>query len=496
MTYQQLGKAFGRLLALTLVFADRAQGQRNNGRVPGQSPDRWVAVLEKNLTDHPMIVLWILRLAAELADQPWKRFAEGFLASVVAERRDVLQRLTEELGFAPPVTIVVNPTMRCNLKCVGCYAYEYDRGATMSPELFRKVMTESRELGVRFITLTGGEPFAHPQLLDLVQEFPDIVFMSYTNGTLVTDAVADRIASLGNLLPAFSVEGFEEQTDGRRGKGVHANVLAAMQRLRDRGALFGISVTPTRRTAELLCSDEFIDYYLARGASFVWMFSYLPIGRDPDFDLMPTPKQRDMIRRATLRWRLQRPIFVGDFWNDGACCGGCLAASRYAFVAPDGTVQPCTFVHYHTHNLREHTLREVFASPFFQAIRDCQPYDRNLLRPCMIIDHPQVLRDLVKQYDARPSYPGVQQITDDPAFRRKLDDYAKEYGELAEAAWSNGSYAVGRRALVPFSGYVDINERFADRMARAKSPYVPDKSASTTHYDVPVSRLTKQQRGR
>lgn len=465
----QLGRALHRILVASAAYASAA---------PASSPDvsRVLEALRKNLDDHPMIVVWILRLASQLGEQPWRRFFENFVERAVVDRSPLLERLTHELGHPPPVTLVVNPTMHCNLRCEGCYAYEFSRTKTMDAALFRKVVREARDLGIRFLVLSGGEPFAHPQLLDLVGEFDDLMFMSYTNGTLINDGVADRLAQLGNLVPAFSVEGFEQQTDARRGPGVYRKVLAAMQRLRRRGVLFGVSATPTRQTVDLLCDDAFVDAYVERGASFVWMFSYIPVGRDPDFDLMPTPAQRDRIRATTHRWRLTRPVFVGDFWNDGATCGGCLSASRYAFVSPEGKVQPCTFVHFYTHDLNEHSLAEVFDSPFFRAIRGAQPYSRNLLRPCKIIDHPDVLRRLVVEHGAKPSYPGAERVVSDPAFCAELDRYARRYGVLADAAWQGPDYKAGKHALVPFSGYVDMDERFPDRMQRAKLVDPPERS--------------------
>jgi MoaA/NifB/PqqE/SkfB family radical SAM enzyme len=462
MSEAQLGRALHRLIVAAMALAAR-DGTPQDSR-------RMLAASLKNLNDNPMIVVWVLRMAAELGEIPWQRFLENFLKRAVVDRRDVLNQLTRSLGHPPPVTMVVNPTMQCNLRCEGCYAYEFSRDARMTPELFRKVMRESRDLGVRFITLTGGEPFAHPNLLDLVAEFDDLLFMSYTNGTLIDDRVADRLAHTGNLFPAFSVEGFQPHTDARRGNGVHDKIVAAMQRLRVRGVPFGISATPTRHNADLLCSDAFLDAYIERGASFVWMFSYIPVGREPNLDLMPTPEQRDRVRATTARWRLTRPVFVGDFWNDGPTCGGCLSASRHAFVAPDGKVQPCTFVHFYTHDLNHSSLAEVFESPFFRAIRDAQPYDQNLLRPCKIIDHPDVLRRIVAACDAKPAYPGAEKVVQDPSFCSRLDGYARAYGELADRAWNGPDYEGGRRVLVPFSGYVDLYERFPDRMANAPSP--------------------------
>ncbi|MBI5538096.1 MAG: radical SAM protein [Deltaproteobacteria bacterium] len=433
-----------------------------------ETHQRLMAGVKKNLDDDPMLIGWALKLAARLSELSWKKFFDNFILRLVVERRSVIDRLTRELGHAPPVTIVVSPTMACNLRCRGCYAQQYPRGASMSPDLLRKVLRESRELGVRFITVTGGEPFTYDGLLDMAEEFSDLTFMTYTNGTLIDEATADRLAALGNVLPAFSIEGYEQETTERRGLGVYRAVLDAMARLKRRGTLFGVSVTPTRFNTDLLSSDAFIDFLMDKGASFAWLFTYIPVGLEPDVGMMATPEQRDQLRRARVRWRKTRPIFLGDFWNDGACVGGCLSASRYAFVTPEGDVQPCTFVHFTTHNLRDHSLREIFQSPFFKAIRGCQPYDRNLLRSCKIIDHPHVLRRLVEQHGARPTYPGAESIVSDPALCRHLDQYAREYGRLAERGWRGPDYQEGRRALVPFSGLVDLYERYPERMARAE----------------------------
>ena len=467
----QVGQAYGlshRELALaTQRLASSAAALASASDADQASlGDRLLEGLRKNLEDHPALVAWVLRLAARLGDASWDRFFNNFVLRLVADRQSVIGRMTRVLGHPPPVTLVVNPTMACNLRCQGCYAFEYARGAGMEPDLLRKILSEARDMGTRFITLTGGEPFLYPDLLDIVEEFHDLTFMSYTNGTLLTDALADRLAQAGNLYPAFSVEGFAHETDARRGNGVHAQVTAAMQRLRQRGVLFGVSVTATRATIQPICSDAFIDTYLDAGASFAWVFSYIPIGREPDLALMPTPEQRDLLRRTTLHWRKTRPLFLGDFWNDGATCGGCLSASRYAFIAPDGNVQPCTFVPFYTHNVRDHSLADIFRSPFFEGIRRAQPYGSNLLRSCKIIDHPHVLRRLVAQFGAKPAYPGAEALVEDIAFRTSLDAYADEYRCIADQVWYGPDYRGGHHALVPFSGCVDVFERFADRMAR------------------------------
>ena len=417
------------------------------------------AGLLKNVNENPVALEWLLRLVERLSDRPLRCFVDNLLVGQMIEGQRVRRQFLAEEGFEPPVTIVVNPTMACNLDCNGCYSGKMPR-KEMEYSLLHSTLSQCRELGTRFITVSGGEPLVYRHLFRMLEEFSDLAFMSYTNGSLIDEAMADRIAAAGNLMPCLSVEGFGPETDQRRGQGVHDGVLRAMQLLRERGVLFGFSATATRRTAEAIATDAFIDYYLDKGCLFGWVFQYLPLGQDPDLSLMPTPAQRDLVRQATRRWQTSRPAFIGDFWNDGACVGACLSANRYCYVTSEGKVQPCTFVHFHTHDLHSSTLKEVFRSPLFRNIRTRQPYSRNLLLPCKIIDQPEVLREVVRQTGARPSYPGAETIVTDPTVTSFLDDYAAQWAPLAEQAWEGPQYNGGRDVLTPFLGRINVHEYF------------------------------------
>ena len=86
-------------------------------------------------------------------------------------------------------------------------------------------------------------------------------------------------------------------------------------------------------------------------------------------------------------------------------------------------------------NIKEKSLKEVLESPFFKGIRERQPYTENLLRPCMIKDHPHVLRELVEEFKPRPSYPGADDIIKNPRVMKDLDEYAKELQEVMDPVW-------------------------------------------------------------
>jgi MoaA/NifB/PqqE/SkfB family radical SAM enzyme len=421
----------------------------------------------KNLNDNPMFLSWLARSLATLSPRPLEKLVTNLIMGTAIGRKAASRRFLDKYGYAGPVTIVINPTMRCNIRCTGCYSFHYKKSQDMEYETLAKVLREARDMGVRFITVSGGEPYLYPHLFRMAEDFSDLMFMTYTNSTLLDDEMIGRIVKAGNLMPAISVEGFEKETDERRGKGVHKTLLGAMERLQKAGVFYGFSATPTSRNADIMATDDFVDYYIQRGALFAWYFNYLPLGRNPDVSLMPRPEQRDKIREATYRWQKTKPLFIGDFWNHGASVGGCLSASRYCYITVEGRVQPCTFVPFYTHRVQENTLEEIFESPFFRSIRDRQPYHNNLLRPCKVIDHPEDLRELVHTCCAKPSYDGAEQIVTCDEVKGFLDRYSEEYGAMAEQAWNGPDYQSGRSCLGQFIGRVNVETFFGDRMKNA-----------------------------
>ncbi|MGQ9746390.1 MAG: radical SAM protein [Candidatus Caldatribacteriaceae bacterium] len=344
------------------------------------------------------------------------------------------QKLEKELGCQVPFFFVVSPTMRCNLNCYGCYAGQYRKESDMPIETLDWIFTEAKEMGMNFLTISGGEPFIRKEHLDLFEKHNDISFQIYTNGTLIDRNLAKRLAQMGNVYPAISVEGYEEETDNRRGKGTFRRIMEAMEALRDEGVLFGFSITATRQNTELVSSDEFMDFLISKGCSFGWYFTYVPVGKKPDVNLMPTPEQRIYLRNQVHRLRYEKPIFIGDFWNDGPYVGGCIAGGRrYFHINNSGDIEPCVFCHFTVDNIKNKSLKEAFSSPFFRAIQGRQPYDNNLMRPCMLIDVPEVLREVVEKYNARPSHEGADSLVTD--LKEQVDQYAQNFKKLADEIW-------------------------------------------------------------
>ena len=348
----------------------------------------------------------------------------------------------EREGFIPPLLLVISPTMRCNLKCYGCYAGEYKQDFGIPLELVDRIISEAKDLGIYFITFSGGEIFTRKDIWKIYEKHNDVYFQLYTNGTLIDREAAVRLGELGNVAPMMSLEGMEDKTDGRRGKGTFKRIMDAMDYLNEAGVLFGASCTETRNNINDICSDDFVEMLVAKKAMVLWYFQYIPIGRKPAMELMPTPKQRDEFRRRVQFVRNHYPIFVGDFWNDGYFVGGCIAGGRhYIHINANGDVEPCVFCHFAVDNIKEKSLKEALNSDFFRAIRARQPYSDNLLRPCMLIDNPWVLEEAVKESGAHPTHQGAETLI--TTLKEPLRKYSAEYARYADEAWEKEYIAKG-----------------------------------------------------
>jgi MoaA/NifB/PqqE/SkfB family radical SAM enzyme len=357
------------------------------------------------------------------------------------------EKLGRELGVSVPSLILVDPTSACNLRCEGCWAGEYNKADHLEPELFDRIITEAKELGIHWIVLSGGEPFCYPHLFDVIADHPDSVFMVYTNGTLIDEKAADRLAELANLSPSISLEGWREQTDARRGAGVFDKVIRAMDLLRERGVIFGTSVTAMRTNTEQLFSDEFIDFLIEKGVIYMWCFHYIPIGRNPNVEMMLTTDQRLGLVQRIRELRQNKPLLIADFWNDGDITGGCIAGGRtYFHINAAADVEPCAFVHFAADNIRDKSLREVLQNPFFKAYQREQPFNNNHLAPCPIIDAPEALRNMVRECHASPTHQGAGQVLEGEVAKH-LDRLSREWLDKANA-FKAGSVESAKREEV------------------------------------------------
>jgi len=291
--------------------------------------------------------------------------------------------------------------------------------------------------------LTGGEPLIRKNdILKIAAAHRECTFLIYTNATLLDEALVREVKRVGNIAFAVSLEGTEATNDARRGEGAYARSLQAIDLLKKERCLFGISVCYTSENIETVAGDEFLDEMIARGAKFGFYFHYMPLGARALPELMPSAAQRERMyhRLRELRnSKTGKPFFIMDFQNDGEYVGGCIGGGRnYFHINSAGDMEPCVFVHYSDSNIREHTLLEALRRPLFQAFYQGQPFNRNHLRPCPMLENPQRLRGIVGETGAVST--DLAAPEDAESLCAKCDRYAANWQPVAEKTWAENKH--------------------------------------------------------
>lgn len=374
----------------------------------------------------------IRRILTEVNPQMQRKLLINFFVNSGLIGCPIIEQNRERYGCNIPWAILVDPTAACNLDCTGCWAAEYGKTASLSREVLDRIIREGKQLGIHMYIYSGGEPLVRKDdLISLAERHDDCAFLAFTNATLVDEPFARELERVGNFALAISVEGFEDETDLRRGEGTYRKVVRAMEILKAHGLGFGFSTCYHSKNAEVVGSEAYVDRMIEAGALFGWYFTYMPLGRHAVPGLLATAEQREFMYHQIRSFRETKPIFLLDFWNDGEFVGGCIAGGRsYLHINASGDVEPCAFIHYANANIHEVSLLDALRSPLLMEYRKHQPFNANHLRPCPLLDNPDMLRRMVHESRAQSTQAVDEESVDELA--AKCEEAARDWAPVAD----------------------------------------------------------------
>jgi len=403
----------------------------------GQRHSTQMNVLRKVLLDESSIWhTYAQNLVREVDTKLLQNFVKCFIVNANLEGAERARIASEKYDCNIPWAILMDPTSACNLSCTGCWAAQYGGKSNLSYETLDSICRQGKELGTFFYILSGGEPLIRKKdIIRLCKEHSDCYFFAFTNGTLVDDELCEEMRRVGNFALAFSIEGDEEATDMRRGKGTYRKVIEAMERMKAHKLIFGYSTCYHSYNTDSVASDEFVDDMISRGCRFAWYFTYIPVGKDARTDFIVSPEQRAYMYHRVREIRASKPIFVIDFWNDGEYSSGCIAGGKaYLHINAAGDVEPCAFIHYSNVNIHDVTLLEALRSPLFMAYRRNQPFNDNPLRPCPLLDNPERLNAMVKESGAKSTEMEAPEDVD--TLTAKTTPASRKWAKMADRLWA------------------------------------------------------------
>lgn len=159
-------------------------------------------------------------------------------------------------------------TCRCNLHCVMCYTDCFNGPEAISQELsaaeILRIMDELAEAGTLELCLTGGEPLTRPDFFQLYEHAIRCGFLVtvFSNGTLITEAHADRFAKLPPHCIEISMHGMTRGTFERitLGQGSYDRCLQAIRFLLNRQLPLVLKSTAmTLNQQEILGIKRFVE---------------------------------------------------------------------------------------------------------------------------------------------------------------------------------------------------------------------------------------------
>ena len=299
--------------------------------------------------------------------------AKYSISSIEASKK---RKKSEEGGEHIPPFLIASITSKCNLHCSGCYARSNHTCVDSAPvaqltdQEWKKIFEESRDLGIGFILLAGGEPMIRKDVISVAGEIPEILFPIFTNGTMINDSYISLLKKYRNLVPVLSIEGREEITDERRGQGVYQKLNLAMDLMSKNNILFGASVTVTTANLKEVTSEDFLCKLEDKGCKVVFYIEFVPVTNEAK-ELAPQDKEREYLkyRLSEIRETHDKIVFV-SFPGDEKTSGGCLAAGRGFFhINSHGGAEPCPFSPYSDINVKKTSVKEALKSELFQELQ-------------------------------------------------------------------------------------------------------------------------------
>lgn len=353
--------------------------------------------------------------------------------------------MTTEINSSPKQTDLVSPrlhlvawelTRNCNLFCAHC------RGSA-TPDSYPDELTTEEcfclvdqilEVGRPIIILTGGEPLARPDVMEIARYAVNkgLRVVMGTNGTLITEEIASQLKDVPVSRLGISLDfPVAELQDNFRGQaGAFVAVMKGITNARRAGIEIQINSTVTKLNVDYL--DDLLTIALDVGAVAFHPFMLVPTGRGKGLESVELSPER---YEQTLHWIYDKQIELGDkiFFKPtdaphylrvvkqrqkqdqqaktkvttghnpaNIITRGCLAGTGFCFVSYLGKVKGCGYLDVEAGNIRKESFAQVWAnSPLFCQLRDLS----NLKGKCGVCEYKRICGGCrARAYEATGDY--------------------------------------------------------------------------------------------
>jgi MoaA/NifB/PqqE/SkfB family radical SAM enzyme len=278
--------------------------------------------------------------------------------------RFINEHLLKRVGG--PSHAQIGLTNACPQRCAYCYNRDR-RGQAMDTETILRAVRELKEMGVCWLGLTGGEPLLNPDIARIVSSAAQgCAIKLFTTGSTLTREKARKLKEAGLFSVSVSLDHWlPEIHDHNRGlEGAFATALEAIDIFKKTGGIqVGVSAVIGMEMIRRGQVEEFLEFLQGLGVDEAWLCEAKPaVAAFRDENLVISEADQSQLVRIQNHYNRRRGMTVNHLGHfESREFFGCNAGNKMVYVDACGEVSPCVFTPMTFGNIRDRSLKEIFA---------------------------------------------------------------------------------------------------------------------------------------
>jgi len=279
--------------------------------------------------------------------------------------------------------LLVDLIASCNLRCLHCRAAAgFDNQTELSLEKFKEILEDAKELGVKTITLSGGEPFLKKDIFEFIKlaKKKGFILRVQSNVILLDENKIKKLQELNVDYVGTGIDGLEKNHDRLRNKkGSFKKVVENISLLKKHGIKTHVEFTATQFNFKDF--EKVMKLCEKLGVYDVMTRAVIPAGRGKDFEFSLSKEQyKEFLKKVivtqnsniNVKLYCQDPISISlnekrakeikKKYEGVNIIGGCSAGINMIYISPTGNVYPCSFLNFSFGNIHKKRLKEIILS--------------------------------------------------------------------------------------------------------------------------------------
>lgn len=305
------------------------------------------------------------------------------------------KEIKDFLGTEPLQAASLRVTMACNLRCQQCYAMAGERLVNeLTLKEIKKMLDDLKELGAIRIFFTGGEPFARPDMIDILEYTDKNNFAIYisTNGTLVKPATIERLKNLKHLRTfQISIDGLGDTHDSIRGvKGTFEKAVATIRLAKKELRNTKVAIISTLMKSNYDEMEKILKLAIQLRVDIFGIVALYPVKRSPEASDVTTLQKYKLFNRLGEIYKNEKtdlkigllipPALIPNSLKEIEYgCGYVCSFPSLLGIHANGDVAPCdgllNYKKFILGNIRKNSLKEIWNHPIMQDLRAVKPTD-------------------------------------------------------------------------------------------------------------------------